>query len=105
RVARIQEAYRRATQVPLETMRLGVEALALAEAAAEKGNRSATTDAGVAILLAEASIRAASLNCRVNLASIRDAAFRDAAESEMRALLERAESLGHRAMALVEGRL
>ncbi|MGQ0796503.1 MAG: cyclodeaminase/cyclohydrolase family protein, partial [Methanobacteriota archaeon] len=42
RVARIQEAYRRATQVPLETMRLGVEALALAEAAAEKGNRSAT---------------------------------------------------------------
>ena len=105
RVARIQEAYRRATEVPLETMRLGVEALELAQAAAEKGNRSATTDAGVAILLSGAAIRGASLNCRVNLASIRDGPFREAAEAEMQALLERAQSVGHRAMALVEGRL
>lgn len=105
RVARMQAAYRRATEVPLETMRLGVEALELAHAAADKGNRAATTDAGVAILLSEAAIRGASLNARVNLASIRDDAFRDATEHELRALLARAQETGHRAMALVEGRL
>lgn len=105
RVARMQAAYRRATEVPLETMRLGVEALELALAAADKGNRAATTDAGVAILLSEAAIRGASLNARVNLASIRDDAFRDATEHELRTLLARAQETGHRAMALVEGRL
>ena len=105
RVEHMQAAYRRAAEIPLETMRLGVEALELAELAAEKGNRSATTDAGVAILLAEAAIRGASLNCRVNLASIRDEAFRTSAEKEMQDLLAKAQTVGHRAMGLVEGRL
>ena len=105
RVARMQAAYQRATEVPLETMRLGVEALELAEVAADKGNRSATTDAGVAVLLSEAAIRGASLNCRVNLASIRDERVREDMEKGMTDLLARAQAVGHRAMALVEGRL
>lgn len=105
RVARMQAAYQRATEVPLETMRLGVEALELAEIAADKGNRSATTDAGVAVLLSEAAIRGASLNCRVNLASIRDERVREDMEKGMTDLLARAQAVGHRAMALVEGRL
>ena len=105
RVARMQAAYQRATEVPLETMRLGVEALELAEIAADKGNRSATTDAGVAVLLSEAAIRGASLNCRVNLASIRDERVREDVEKGMTDLLARAQAVGHRAMALVEGRL
>ncbi len=69
RVNAMQAAYRKATEVPLETMEHCVEALELAEASVKKGNRSATTDAAVAILLAEAAIRGASLNCAVNLAS------------------------------------
>ena len=105
RVDRMQAAYQRATEVPLETMRLGVEALELAEVAADKGNRSATTDAGVAVLLSEAAIRGASLNCRVNLASIRDERVREDMEKGMTDLLARAQAVGHRAMALVEGRL
>lgn len=105
RVDRMQAAYQRATEVPLETMRLGVEALELAEVAADKGNRSATTDAGVAVLLSEAAIRGASLNCRVNLASIRDERVREDVEKGMTDLLARAQAVGHRAMALVEGRL
>lgn len=105
RVERMQAAYVSATAVPLETIRLGVEALELAELAVERGNRSATTDAGVAVLLAEAAIRGASLSCRMNLASIRDEAFRERTDSELRGLLADADRIGHRAMALVEGRL
>jgi formiminotetrahydrofolate cyclodeaminase len=105
RVDAMQAAYRKATEVPLETMERCVEALELAEAAAKKGNRSATTDAAVAILLAESAIRGASLNCAVNLASIRDETFRSTAEERVEQLLKRADQIGHEAMAVVTERL
>ena len=105
RVDAMQSAYRGATEVPLRIVEHSFEALQLAEAALEAGNRSATTDAAVAILLAEAAIRGASLNCRVNLASIRDESFRTTAEERLADFLRRADSVGHTAMAIVEGRL
>ncbi len=105
RVEAMQAAYRAATEVPLETMAACADALELAAIAVEKGNRGATTDAAVAILLAEAGLRGASLNAKVNLASIRDDAFRTAAETKMDRLLSHADAVGHRAMALAEGRL
>lgn len=105
RVDAIQAAYRKATEVPLETMEACVDALELAAIAVEKGNRGATTDAAVAVLLAEAGLRGASLNAKVNLASIKDEAFRTAAEAKMDRLLGHADAVGHRAMALAEGRL
>ncbi len=105
RVEAMQSAYRKATEVPLETMRRCIEALELTEAAVKKGNRGATTDAGVAILLAEAAIRGSSLNCYVNLAAIKDETFRDKVEEEADRLLKRADAIGHEAMAVVSSRL
>ncbi|MGI0148107.1 MAG: cyclodeaminase/cyclohydrolase family protein [Thermoplasmata archaeon] len=105
RVAAMQAAYRKATEVPLETMERCIEALELAEAAAKKGNRGATTDAAVAVLLAESAVRGASLNCAVNLASIRDESFRSQAEERVERLLKRADEIGHEAMAVVTARL
>ena len=105
RVAAMQTAYRKATEIPLETMERCVEALELAEAAVKKGNRSATTDAAVAILIAEAAIRGASLNCAVNIASIQDESFRRPTEARVEALLKRADEIGHEAMAVVTERL
>lgn len=105
RVQALQSAYKGATEVPLETMEACVEAIELAAIAVEKGNRGATTDAAVALLLAEAGLRGASLNARVNLASIKDEAYRTATEAKMDRLLGQADLVGHRAMALAEGRL
>ena len=105
RVAMMQAAYRKATEVPLETMERCIEALELAEAAVKKGNRGATTDAAVAILLAEAAIRGASLNCAINLASIKDESFRSEVEERVEKLLKRADEIGHEAMAVVTSRL
>lgn len=105
RVRAIQAAYKEATRVPLETMEACSEVLELAAAALEKGNRGATTDAAVAILLAEAGLRGASLNARVNLASIRDEAFRSSSEAKMDRILSHADEVGHRAMAVAEGRI
>ena len=105
RVEAMQHAYRRATEVPLETMERCIEALELAEAAVKKGNRGAVTDAAVAVLLAESAIRGASLNCSINLASIRDEEFRTQAEARVENLLKRADEIGHEAMAVVTSRL
>jgi formiminotetrahydrofolate cyclodeaminase len=105
RVEALQGAYREATKVPLETIERCVESLELARDAADKGNRGASTDCGVAVILAEAAIRGASLNVRVNLAAIRDEGFRADVEGRLRDLTRKAESIGHAAMAIVEGRL
>ncbi len=105
RVDAMQAAYREATKVPLETVERCVEALEIAAAAAEKGFRGASTDVGVAVLLAEAAIRGASLNVRANLAALRDEAFRLDVEGRLEGLLARAERLRHDTMAVIEGRL
>lgn len=105
RVEAMQAAYRKATEVPLETMEACVDALELAAVAVDKGNRGATTDAAVAVLLAEAGLRGASLNVKINLASIKDEGFRAAAEAKVDRLLSQADAVGHRAMAVAEGRL
>jgi len=105
RVVAIQAAYLHATEVPLRTMEACSEALEIALEAAEKGNRSAITDAGVAALLAEAGLRGASLNARINLAAIRDHSIRAKLEQRLSSILSKADKVGHDVMALVEGRL
>ncbi len=105
RVEAIQAAYKEATLVPIETMEACSDVLDLAAQALEKGHRGATTDAAVAILLAEAGLRGASLNARINLASIRDEAFRTSIETKMDRILSHADEVGHRAMAVAEGRI
>jgi len=101
----MQAAYKRATEVPMETIRACVDALDLAKLAAEKGNRNAITDAGVSAILAQAGMRGAALNVRINLAAIADDEWRDATEAELVSLLERGAALAHEVDSLVEARL
>ncbi|TLZ71362.1 MAG: cyclodeaminase/cyclohydrolase family protein [Methanobacteriota archaeon] len=105
RVRAMQEAYERATTVPLDTMQSCSEALALALVAAQKGNRNAITDAGVAALVAEAGLRSAALNVRINLAALKDNALRARVEERLEAILKEADTVGHEVIALVENRL
>ncbi|HEX2767621.1 MAG TPA: cyclodeaminase/cyclohydrolase family protein [Candidatus Limnocylindria bacterium] len=72
RAARIDEATREATLVPLETARTAAEVLALAERLAPIGSRNAVSDVGVAALLAVAALRGAAMNVRINIPYLRD---------------------------------
>src|SRR2546426_7075580 len=101
----MQAAYQRATEVPMDTIRACLDALELAKLAAEKGNRSAITDAGVAALLAQAAMRGAALNVRINLAAIADAAWRSHRETDLESLLESGASLAHAVDDLVDARM
>jgi len=76
RSARIQEALKgAATQVPLAVCEKALEVGRLSRTAAEIGNVQAVSDAGVAVLLAEAAAQAAAMNVKINLNSIRDTDF------------------------------
>ncbi len=75
RSAAVQEALKEATRAPLACARACAEALQLARIAAEKGHPNAAGEAGVAVLAAQAALRCAALNVRINAGSIRDAAF------------------------------
>jgi glutamate formiminotransferase/formiminotetrahydrofolate cyclodeaminase len=71
----LEAANKEATLVPLEVLEQAVEAVALAKAAAAKGNRNSVSDAGVAGLVGWAAGEGAYDNILINLGSISDAAF------------------------------
>ena len=75
RTSAIQTALRQATVVPLETLRACAAAMPLAAQVAEAGNRSAASDAGVAVGLLEAAAAGAEANVRINLEGLKDEGF------------------------------
>ena len=78
----IQDALRGATIVPLDTLRACADALAQAQEVAQHGNRSAASDAGVAIALLRAAAAGAYANVRANLDSIKDEGFKSTTDAE-----------------------
>jgi len=86
REAAMQAALKEAAEVPLTIAERCSQIVDLALPAAEMGNQWAVSDAGVAVLLAEAAMRAALLNVTINLASIKDAGFVQEAEARIVAL-------------------
>jgi len=75
RAIAIQAGLKKATEVPFAIGEKALEIARLSLVAAEKGNKGAVSDAGVAVLFAEAALQAAALNVRINLVSIKDPAY------------------------------
>jgi glutamate formiminotransferase/formiminotetrahydrofolate cyclodeaminase len=86
RARAIEAANKAAADVPLHTARLCLEAIGLAATAAERGNRTSVSDAGVAALAARAGVEGATLNVRINLGGIADEAYKTKAADEAAAL-------------------
>ena len=81
RVKAIQDATKEATLAPLTTARACAEVMVLGKSVAEKGNINAASDAGVAVLLAQAGLKGAALNVLINLGSLKDKTFVSEKES------------------------
>lgn len=79
----IQEAYRQAVEVPLSVMNDCFELLKLLPAVAEKGNKNAVSDAGVAARMAFAGLEGAALNVKINLPSIKDKGYAEFASKKV----------------------
>ena len=84
----MQEALKVATDVPLRIAEAAVKVMDLCMPAAEKGNKWAVSDAGVAVLMAEAALRSAALNVLINLGSLKDQAFVADRRAKLEGLLE-----------------
>lgn len=97
----IQDALRGATIVPLDTLRTATQAIDHGRIVAENGNRSAASDAGVAIGLLKAAADGAAANVRANLASLKDEGFRTSTEAETTRLLQQAAAHAATAMQLL----
>lgn len=68
----IQQGYKKAISVPLETAQTALKTLSSMEFVVTKGNQNAITDGAVGALACETSIKGALLNVKINLTSIKD---------------------------------
>jgi len=93
RTTKMQEALKKACQVPFEIGLKSLEVARLAQRAAEIGNVAAVSDAGVAVLLAQACAQSAALNVKINVNSIRDDAYNKETWSKMETVLKQVAAL------------
>jgi formiminotetrahydrofolate cyclodeaminase len=101
----IQTALKAATDVPLNCARACAEAIALSKAVAEKGNRNVISDAGVAVLAAEAALRSAALNVYINVGAIKDKVFVEDRLAELNRVMGGMDTLTEEVYQLVKSKL
>jgi formiminotetrahydrofolate cyclodeaminase len=105
RSAAIRAATKEATIVPLEVMRHCIDALALAQNVAAKGNVNSVSDAGVSALMLHAACESAALNVRINLNGLDDSEFVGWKADELESLLKTGRMMLEEAQSLVASRL
>lgn len=105
RQARIQGTMIHAAQVPLKTAETALRVLELSQIAAEKGNPSAVSDAGVAALLGQAAVEGAALNVKINLGSIKDQAAKSDLAEHIDQIAQTARCLANDVLAAVENKI
>lgn len=101
----IQKATRKAAEVPLATLRAVAEVVPLAASAVTQGNPNCITDAGTSVQLLRAAAMGAAYNVRINLGSLRDAAFVAECRREVDRLIEKVQSEAERLSAEIDRRL
>lgn len=93
RIQAIQAASINAAEVPLQVARTAVQILRLAVTAAEKGNINAISDAGTAAAFAQAALKGAGLNVRINLLGLEKESDPARMLNEIRGLEKQAQKL------------
>lgn len=93
RDAAIQDGYKHATEVPLRTAELCLEAMQLSNRVARIGIPASLTDAGVGVLTGRAGLFGAIYNVKINLGSITDAAWVADIRSRLGAMTEEADRI------------
>ena len=101
----IQEATKKAIEVPLNVMKKSRRASEMAFAMAKIGNLNAISDTGIAGEMALAACRSASLNVLINLNFLRDPEYSKKISKEHEEILEMVESLRKDIDSLVGGKI
>jgi len=105
RAAAIQAALKQATDAPLRAVKACHEVIKLSAVVADKGNINVISDAGVAVLAANAGLRSAALNVYINAKSIKDREFAEIRLGEVNALTDLAALKTEEVYAVVRGKI
>jgi len=105
RASAIQAALKQATDAPLRAVKACHEVIKLSAVVADKGNLNVISDAGVAVLAANAGLRSAALNVFINAKSIKDREFAEIRLGEVNALTDLAAQKTEEVYAIVRGKI
>ncbi|MDD4560761.1 MAG: cyclodeaminase/cyclohydrolase family protein, partial [Candidatus Cloacimonetes bacterium] len=101
----IEKCTQGAIIAPLESLRISLEAIQLADKVCQIGNVNALSDAGVAALVGLAAAKAAYFNIRINISGITDENFRKSTLAEAEELLDKCRTLSEKVEKDVSARL
>jgi formiminotetrahydrofolate cyclodeaminase len=101
----MEKAAQNASTVPLELCSACIEILKQAQCLAPIGNKTAISDVGVGVYLADAALRSAMLSVDINLPLIKEEAFKERLLAGKAVLLAEADELKMLALAGVTKRL
>ena len=101
----VEDATKKAAEVPLAVMKTTLEVLRLARVVAEKGNQRSITDAGVAGLMARGAIEGARYNVLINLTGLSDRPYADRLKTEVAEIATAAAEAAEEVRRLVEAKL
>ncbi|MEE2669621.1 MAG: glutamate formimidoyltransferase [Gemmatimonadota bacterium] len=105
RSAAIQEGYKEATLVPLQTAEGCLEAMKLCQVMVDMATPEMISDVGSGVLIAHAGLKSAIYNVRINLPNISDKAFNAKVRGKLDGLLREADEAAQAVGELVEASL
>ena len=105
RVEKIQESLIEAAKVPLKVACKCLDILSLSKEVAEKGNINVVSDAGVAVLMAEAALESAILNVKINLKMIKDEKIREELSFFIKEILLKGKGQKEKVLEIVEQKI
>ena len=105
RVAAVNRATMRAIEVPFKVMKISLEAMELIRYSAEKGLTSSVSDAAVGALLANAAVKGAYFNVRINCKSLENPGYVGKTLKEAAAIAEKATQMENEILEIVEKKL
>ena len=105
RAEMIQESLIKAAKVPLRVAYKCLDILSLSKEVAEKGNINVVSDAGVAVLMAEAALESAILNVKINLKMIKDEKTKEELSSSIKEILLKEKGQKEEVLEIVEEKI
>lgn len=98
----IQNAAKRAAEVPLQIAEASLKVMHIGKRMAEIGNPTAITDAAVSSIMGRAALRSAAYNVVVNLKLIKDEEYNQKMYAKLEAMQQEAQALEQETLAVTD---
>jgi glutamate formiminotransferase/formiminotetrahydrofolate cyclodeaminase len=105
RLATIEQATKHAAEIPLKAIEAASKSYQLLSEMAAKGNPASISDVGVGALATRACVEGASMNVRINLATLKDEKFSSVLLEKLRKISADSEAQFKKIIQIVDGEL